>query len=198
MIPEGWETAKIGEILEIRYGKNLPTSQVLPEGKYPVYGAGGIIGRYNACVTSEKTALVTCRGNGSGTVWRTREAAFITNNSFFIAPINTYSDWSYGFVELHLKHSNVAAAISGSAQPQITLDGLSQVVFLVPDSSVVKAFASYVFDSNEMIDALHRKNQNLRTTRDLLLPKLISGELDVEDLDIDTGLDSEALEELTA
>lgn len=39
---------------------------------------------------------------------------------------------------------------------------------------------------------------NVRTTRDLLLPKLISGKLDVEDLDIDTGLTAEALEEATA
>ncbi|WP_372717261.1 hypothetical protein [Novipirellula sp.] len=45
---------------------------------------------------------------------------------------------------------------------------------------------------------LHRKNNNLRTTRDLLLPKLISGKLDVEDLDIDLGMTAEALEEATA
>jgi len=42
------------------------------------------------------------------------------------------------------------------------------------------------------------KNRNLRTTRDLLLPKLISGKLDVEDLDIDVGEPMEQLEEMTA
>ena len=45
---------------------------------------------------------------------------------------------------------------------------------------------------------LRTKNTNLRTTRDLLLPKLISGKLDVEDLDIESGLTAEALEEATA
>jgi type I restriction enzyme S subunit len=45
---------------------------------------------------------------------------------------------------------------------------------------------------------LRKKNQLLRTTRDLLLPKLISGKLDVEDLDIDLGMTAEALEEATA
>jgi type I restriction enzyme S subunit len=42
-----------------------------------------------------------------------------------------------------------------------------------------------------------RKNRNLRTTRDLLLPKLISGKLDVQGLDIDVGMTAEALEEAT-
>ena len=50
----------------------------------------------------------------------------------------------------------------------------------------------------EQIDSLDRKNSNLRTTRDLLLPKLISGKLDVEDLDIDLGMTAEAMEEATA
>ena len=48
------------------------------------------------------------------------------------------------------------------------------------------------------VKVLRRKNDNLRTTRDLLLPKLISGKLDVEDLDIDVGMTAEALVEVTA
>lgn len=186
-IPDGWTTLKMGDVLTIRYGKNLPTTQVLQTGEFPVYGAGGIIGYYDSCISESKTALVTCRGNGSGTVWRTREAAFITNNSFYISPLPLYSHWTYGFIEVHLKHSNVAAALSGSAQPQITIDGLSQVEFCVPDKATVSAFAPVVDEFNEMIDSLVRKNINLRATRDLLLPKLISGRLDVEDLDIETG-----------
>jgi len=41
---------------------------------------------------------------------------------------------------------------------------------------------------------LHKKNQNLRCTRDLLLPKLISGEIDVENLNIETELTNESEE----
>ena len=50
--------------------------------------------------------------------------------------------------------------------------------------------AEYHKATDEMFLLKHRlqvKNRNLRKTRDLLLPKLISGELDVEDLDIETG-----------
>jgi len=57
----------------------------------------------------------------------------------------------------------------------------------VPPENLIHKFSSTV---NPMIDTcllLEKSNQNLRQTRDLLLPKLISGKIDVEDLDIDTG-----------
>jgi type I restriction enzyme S subunit len=59
-------------------------------------------------------------------------------------------------------------------------------------------FNEVVTDIVSTLKTLMLKNHNLRITRDLLLPKLISGKLDVEDLDIDTGLTAEALEEATA
>ena len=61
----------------------------------------------------------------------------------------------------------------------------------------------YMFDERfraiqSLIEVLGKKTANFRTTRDLLLPKLISGKLDVEDLDIDMGVPTETLEESMA
>ena len=78
---------KFGEIFEIKYGKGLATKDIQKTGLYPVYGAGDVIGYYDKYVYENKIALVTCRGNGSGTVWRTRESAFITNNSFLTSSV---------------------------------------------------------------------------------------------------------------
>jgi len=86
--PEGWEVKNFGDIFSVKYGKMLPISKILESGKYPVYGAGDVIGYYDEKLFDEKVALVTCRGNGSGTVWRTREPAFITNNSFTVVGKN--------------------------------------------------------------------------------------------------------------
>jgi type I restriction enzyme S subunit len=68
----------------------------------------------------------------------------------------------------------------------------------MPQSDVITAFDTIAGDIFNQAKLLRRKNNNLRTTRDLLLPKLISGQLDVEDLDIDVGDPLEALEEATA
>jgi type I restriction enzyme S subunit len=55
---------------------------------------------------------------------------------------------------------------------------------LLPDIEIQKQFVSYVIPIKDCIQTLADQNVNLRRTRDLLLPKLISGELDVSELDI--------------
>ena len=57
---------------------------------------------------------------------------------------------------------------------------------VVADSQTRKQFSDVLIPTFQLIEVLNQKNRNLRQTRDLLLPKLISGELDVSDLDINT------------
>ncbi len=161
----------------------MPISEVRKEGLYPVYRAGDVIGYYDKIICAEKCALVTSRGNGSGTVWRTREAAFVTNNSLIILPQERFDFWSYAFVELLLKHSNVVEAKTGSAQPQITIENLNYVKAIVPSRTVVERFCAVVTPLYEEGDLLIKSNDNLTRTRDLLLPKLIAGGLRVDGTD---------------
>ena len=55
---------------------------------------------------------------------------------------------------------------------------------LIAQKEVIERFIDLVKDIPELIDSLYEKNENLKRARDLLLPKLISGELDVSDLNI--------------
>ena len=82
--------------------------------------------------------------------------------------------------------------------PRANWDVLTKYPLPLPASELLRHFNEVVTDIVTTLKTLMRKNHNLRTTRDLLLPKLISGLLDVEDLDIDTGLTAEELEEATA
>jgi type I restriction enzyme S subunit len=183
-IPEGWEVSEFRNLFEIKYGKTLPKTKIADVGPYPVYGAGDIIGYHDEVLYREKCTLVTSRGNGSGTVWRTREAAFVTNNSLIILPRIEFKHWDYSFVELLLKHSNVMEAKTGSAQPQVTIENLNYVKAIVPEKPCVERFCSFATPISEQVDLYLSKNATLRSTRDLLLPKLISGEVDVSELDI--------------
>ena len=76
---------------------------------------------------------------------------------------------------------------AGAAQQNVSQDVIREIPFLVPTLEVVKKYNELIDPFLENIFRLQRKIVNLRHTRDLLLPKLISGELDVEDLDIETG-----------
>jgi type I restriction enzyme S subunit len=178
-IPKGWEVSEFRDLFNIKYGKTLPMSEVKAEGLYPVYGAGDVIGYYDTLLCAEKCALVTSRGNGSGTVWRTREAAFVTNNSLIILPQERLAYWSYPFVELLLKHANIMEAKTGSAQPQVTIENLNYVKGIAPSRRVVERFCEVVMPLYEQVDLLIKKNANLRRTRDLLLPRLLSGQITI-------------------
>lgn len=178
-IPEGWEALEFRYLFDIRYGKTLPKAKISDSGPYPVYGAGDVIGFYDKMLCPYKCALVTSRGNGSGTVWRTREAAFVTNNSLIMLPREDRCYWDYSFVELLLKHANVMEARTGSAQPQVTIENLNYVKAIVPTKPLVEKFCAVVTPIFEQEDLLFRQIKNLRRTRDLLLPRLLSGQLEL-------------------
>ena len=134
-IPEGWKIKKFAEIFDIKYGKNLPTSKINDTGKYKVYGAGGVIGYYDQKNIETKTSLVTCRGNGSGTVWRTSGEGFVTNNAFTINGKENFI--VFEFIFNTLKNCNINSSISGSAQPQITIENINFVQLLIPPKDLV-------------------------------------------------------------
>jgi type I restriction enzyme S subunit len=174
-IPKGWEFSEFRDLFNIRYGKTLPKTEILDSGPYPVYGAGDVIGFYDKMLCPDKCALVTSRGNGSGTVWRTREPAFVTNNSLIMLPLEQYRHWDYSFVELLLRQANVMEAKTGSAQPQVTIENLNYVKAIVPAKELVVEFCTFATPVYEQVDSLLRQIDNLRRTRDLLLPRLLSG-----------------------
>lgn len=70
----------------------------------------------------------------------------------------------------------------GAAQQNISKEKVAETKFLLPRMTTLSGFESLVIPMWEMLLNLQRKNLNLRATRDLLLPKLISGELDVSSL----------------
>ena len=85
----------------------------------------------------------------------------------------------------------------GAVFDTIIKDTFKQIQIALSPDEVALSFVESVKPTFDASLNLYRKNQLLRTTRDLLLPKLISGKLDVEDLDIDVGEPLEELAEVT-
>ena len=71
---------------------------------------------------------------------------------------------------------------TGAAYPAVTASTFEAAPFLIPEEEVADQFHAVVAPMLDLSETLKRKNANLRATRDLLLPKLISGELDVSTL----------------
>ena len=92
------------------------------------------------------------------------------------------------FAYQHLKHHAllIGSYAGGVATPIISKSVFSAIEIPMPPKDLQEAFGKTVSPFDAMVRLLNELNSNLRSTRDLLLPKLISGDLDVSDLDIDT------------
>jgi type I restriction enzyme S subunit len=92
---------------------------------------------------------------------------------------NMPSSWHHGLIELVMENAPISGAVGGAAQPQLTLDGLSSVPVVIPPASSADRLSRLLQPMYALVCSLEMKNVNLGTQRDLLLPKLVSGEIDL-------------------
>lgn len=125
--------AKLTEICSPKQWKTIGTSE-LSETGYPVYGANGIIGYYTEYNHEYRTLLITCRGATCGEINISIPKSYINGNAMCLD--NLSEKYDLQFLYHYLKWFNFGTVITGSAQPQITISGLSKVN--VPEFSVMK------------------------------------------------------------
>ncbi len=169
----------IEDVWEIKYGKNLPQTKITESGKYPVYGAAGRIGFYDEFNYEFPVALVTSRGNGSGVAHRTNMTAFVTNNSFAFVPKEEFVEVHFHLAEMILRDLELTQLRSGTAQPQLTIAGLIGVKLKLPNKEALIEFNKNVDPVFDLIHTLEKQNTKLREARDILLPKLMSGQIEI-------------------
>jgi type I restriction enzyme, S subunit len=174
-IPEGWTAEKLGDVIELAYGKGLRAADRIP-GPFPVFGSGGIVGSHNKSLVDGPGIIVGRKGNVGSVFW--------SEDSFF--PIDTVfyvvTDLSLTYVYYNLQNQNFIN--SDAAVPGLSRKQAYGNLFLKPSTEIMADFEQQIQPVFDQIRILESQNNNLRTTRDLLLPKLISGEVDVSELDI--------------
>ena len=179
-IPEGWEKKSVDSIFSIKYGKNLSTTLISESGVFPVYGANGVIGYYDKANCNEQVVLITSRGNGSGDVLMTyHKEAFITNNSFIVTPLEEYLYCQLPFTYQFLKCVNFRNVRTGAAQPQLTNQSIHTIDVILPTKDVIVEFCKKTDSNNSLIINLKEDIRHLTEARDRLLPKLMSGEIEI-------------------
>ncbi len=98
------------------------------------------------------------------------------------------SELLFPFIFLTIKseefHQKKNQFCTGATQMALTNEGLEKIKIIVPNKNIIEDFGKIMLPLLDKIFVMQKKNKILRQTRDLLLPKLISGELDVSDMDI--------------
>lgn len=177
-LPEGWNSYKIDDAFSIKYGKNLATTKLLDKALYPVYGANGVIGRYEKKTHSDYVTLITSRGNGSGNVSRTYDKeAYITNNSFVVEPEKKFVYCGKEYTYYLIKNVYFKGVVSGSAQPQLTNMGISTLSIVIAEKGLIEKFNKITESIFAEIVVLKQQIIQAAAARDLLLPKLMNGEI---------------------
>jgi type I restriction enzyme S subunit len=124
--------AKIRELTSICRPKQWKTisQHELTSGGYPVYGANGKIGFYGEYNHEDPTVLITCRGATCGTINISEPRSYVTGNAMALDQLSPEVD--FRFLAYALRFRGFQDVISGSAQPQITREGLTKVTVTIP------------------------------------------------------------------
>ncbi len=186
-IPEGWEVVPFGNVSLNYDRKRKPLSKMQREkrkGVYPYYGAARIFDYIDDYLFDGIYLLVAEDGS---VITSDRRPVLQYVNGKFWANNHTHivqgkGDVSTEYLYLMLSELDISGYITGAAQPKITQTNLNRIPVLIADCSLLNRFNKLVSVLFRQITVLDSKNEILRQTRDLLLPKLISGELDVSQL----------------
>lgn len=188
-IPEGWEISKVKWELEFHNNKRVPLESEIRferQGRFPYYGASGIIDFVDDFIFEGKFILVG--EDGANILSRSTPLAFIAtgkfwvNNHAHILKSRTGND-EYFCMQLELNDfSNIA---SGSAQPKLTKDALANVQLVVPSLEEQNEIITYLDYSKEVIDGTCQKIteqiEKLKLYRQSLISEAVTGKIDVRE-----------------
>ena len=176
MIPEGWKVGLLGELCNFKRGKNLLTKNAIDEG-VPVV-AGGLEPSCYHNIANTGAPVITVSGSGANAgfmrmyhvpVWAS-DCSFIDiscENFFFV----------YCFLKVNsklLKHAQ-----TGAVQPHVKPSDIHDFELVIPDEESIYDFQDKVKPFFDRIASLQKENSRLSSLRDTLLPRLMSGELEV-------------------
>lgn len=169
-IPEGWTKQSLKEIATLNYGKALKADARI-EGPYPVYGSSGVVGSHNKPLVKGPGIIVGRKGNVGSIHW-----------SFFdYHPIDTVYFITAEESNFFLYHAliNTAFINTDVAVPGLNRDFAYSREIFVPADDLLSSFQDEVFPIYDQVKTLSTYNDKLASARDLLLPRLMSGEIAV-------------------
>ncbi|WP_137137934.1 restriction endonuclease subunit S [Pseudomonas asiatica] len=168
--PAGWSIKKIGEILTLNYGKALKSDDRV-EGEFPVYGSSGVVGTHSKSLVAGPGIIVGRKGNVGSIHWSAKD----------YWPIDTVYFISKEECDLYLYYAlqYVQFINTDVAVPGLNRDVAYGRTVLIPSSSILESFLNEVQPIRAQIEKLEELNAKLVAARDLLLPRLMNGDIAV-------------------
>ncbi|MFZ7337442.1 restriction endonuclease subunit S [Comamonas jiangduensis] len=170
MVPKGWSPVRLDSFVELAYGKALKAEARIA-GDVPVYGSGGITGWHNAALVNQPSIIVGRKGTVGSLYWENRPF-FPIDTVFYV---KTEKPLTYVFQVL--KSLGLSDMNTDAAVPGLNRENAYRLLVAGASEEVIKAFDSIASDLRMSVAQNLRQIETLESTRDTLLPRLISGQL---------------------
>ena len=172
-----WKEGKLSDLVAVKYGKD---HKKLDGGCYPVYGSGGIMRYVEKPLYTGESVLIPRKGTLNNVMY--------VNGAFWSVDTMFYTEMLRPniakFVYHFVKGKDLASLNAGSAVPSMTTNILNAMPLYVPDDETLSIFEETVTPMYSQMQENEKQSANLANIRDTLLPRLMSGELDVSDIDL--------------
>lgn len=188
-MPADWHLGEVSEIIELHDSKRIPLSsreRAILAKLYPYYGATSVMDYVDRYLFDGIYLLLgedgTVVDNNGFPILQYVEGKFWVNNHAHI--ITGKNGFTVEMLYLLFSLTNVQSIITGAVQPKISQTNLNKMPIVIPSEAELSDFNSVVQPIFAQIRNLRAQNDRLVVTRDTLLPRLMSGELDVSNLNL--------------
>ena len=172
-----WSHGHLSDLITVKYGKD---HKKLADGIYPVYGSGGIMRYVERPLYNKESVLIPRKGTLNNVMYVNQPFWSVDTMFYTEMKLPNVAKFVYHFV----KAKDLASMNAGSAVPSMTTDILNAMEVVIPSASALEEFESLVAPMYEAMEANDVQSKALSQMRDTLLPKLMSGAIDVSDVQL--------------
>lgn len=172
-----WEQGHLSDLIAVKYGKD---HKKLADGSYPVYGSGGIMRHVERPLYDKESVLIPRKGTLNNVMYVNQPFWSVDTMFYTEMRLPNVAKFVYHFV----KAKDLASMNAGSAVPSMTTDILNAIEVAIPSASALEEFEALVSPMYKAMQENDNQSEILAKLRDALLPKLMSGEIDVSDIQL--------------
>lgn len=179
-VPQGWTNSRFGDFCRLQRGYDLPDAEII-SGPFPVI-ASTSIKAFHAEFKVEPPVVTTGRSGSLGQVLFVNERAWPLNTALYVRDFFGNSPF---LVFYTLRGMGLEKFNAGAGVPTLNRNHIEGLKIAVPPKVLQAKFDELIRPLHAQAELVRKSNATLTRTRDLLLPRLISGKLRVDDLDIE-------------
>lgn len=164
-LPEGWRIGTLGEVVEIKYGKDY---KQLSKGNIPLYGSGGIMGFVNKSLYDGPSILIPRKGSLNNITLVTIPFWSVDTMFYSVLKINNALHYIYQY----LKTIDFLSTDMGSAVPSMTTEHLNHMDLLIPSQDKLKEFEIIIDVIYTHCNIVKEENKKLTELLSLLMVEI--------------------------